>query len=390
MRIYYYCDALYKADELTTHKRIAQNRFYGGGTVEHQRHGIAWKIGRNVKGAILGSKNLILRATSEALKPTTVIFEVTDRCNSRCQHCNIWRKESTKVVLTAEEIENTFSDELFRGVGYVIITGGEVALRHDLEDVVLRMHRALPQARLQLSTNGLLPDRIIQVVKAATKNDISLDVGVSLDGIGEAHDHVRGVKGNFERANRLIHELVALRESRGEKLGIAAGIVLSDLTLHSLEGVRAYARELDIGLTEAWYNESPFYDNIGAHSFSNEMIEAVKSQPISTLQEKWLRALRGEPIRFSCFAMYTYLFLRCNGDIQPCLGVNLTAGNVRESSPTSIWHSSDAQKARKMVKDCQGCLNSWGAGWSFSSSYFPHLLFHMKHPGVLMEKLRRE
>jgi MoaA/NifB/PqqE/SkfB family radical SAM enzyme len=359
--------------------------------MEHQRDRIAWKIGRNVKKAILGSKNLILRATSEALKPTTVIFEVTDRCNSRCQHCNIWRKESTKVVLTAEEIENTFSDELFRGVGYVIITGGEVALRHDLEEVVLRMHRVLPQARLQLSTNGLLPDQIIQVVKAATKNDISLDVGISLDGIGEAHDHVRGVKGNFEEANRLIHELIALRESRGEKLGIAAGIVLSDLTLHSLEEVRAYARELGIGLTEAWYNESPFYDNIsGTHSFSNEMVAAVKSQPISPLQEKWLKALNGEPIRFSCFAMYTYLFLRCNGDIQPCLGVNLTTGNVKESSPTSIWHSSDAQKARKMVKDCQGCLNSWGASWSFSSSYYPHLLFHLRHPRVLMDKLKEE
>jgi len=358
----------------------------------HQIHAIAGKVGREAKNAIRGIRNLILRAAGESLKPRWVIFEVTDACNSRCQHCNIWRRKPTKDVLTPEEIERTFSDELFRGVGYVIITGGEVALRHDLEDVVLRMHRALPQARLQLSTNGLLPDRIIQVVESAIKDDISLDVGVSLDGIGEDHDRIRGVKGNFEKADRLLHELVALRERHGDKLGISAGIVLSDLTLHSVEEVRAYVKRLNIELTEAWYNEAPYYSNIGGEiPVSNKLIEAVESQPPSPLQERWLKALKGKPIKFPCFAMYTFFLLKCNGDVTPCLSFSdVKAGNVRESSPTAIWHSAEMRKARRIVKNCQGCLNSWGAGWSFASSYYPTLSFYLRHPRIVMEKLGKK
>jgi len=354
-----------------------------------QRLGIAWKFVRFVKTSIVGFKNLILRSNSELLKPTAIVYEVTDRCNSRCLHCNIWRRKPTDVVLTPEEIEHTFRDDLFQGVGYIIITGGEAVIRDDIEDVVLRIHRALPHARLQISTNGLLPGRILQVVNAALMHNISLDVGVSLDGIGDDHDKVRGVKGNFDKVDSLLRELIKLREIYGNKLGVAAGIVLSDFTLHSLDMVRAYTMDLGIDLTEQWYNESPFYDNIsGAHSFSNEMIAAVKSQPDSPLRERWIRKLRNEPIIFSCFALYTFFLLKCNGDVTPCLTFcDVTAGNVKKYSPTVIWHSTEMKKARETVKNCQGCLNSWGALWSFEASFYPILSFYFRHPRILLKKL---
>jgi len=292
--------------------------------------------------------------------------------------------------LRPKEVEKVFNDDLFKGVRYVLCTGGEPAVRNELKDIILSIHKALPRATIQLSTNGLLPDRVIGVVKNAIKDDISLDVGVSLDGIGKEHDKLRGVKGNFEKADRLIHELVKLRESYRNKLHIAAGIVLSDLTLHSLPEVRKYAKRLNIDLTEAWYNESSFYNNIGKSIFSNQLIEAVGLQPASPLQETWLKALRGKSIKFSCFAMYTFCVLKCNGDIVPCLNLwDIKVGNVRESSPTAIWHSVDAKETRRVVKNCQGCLNSWGAGWSFNSGYYPILLFYLKHPKIVMARLRK-
>ena len=348
------------------------------------------KIGRGIKDTIFGVQNLILRSCSESLKPRWIVYMVTDRCNSRCVHCNIWRKEPTRDPLTPKEVEQVFSDDLFRDVKYVLCTGGEPAVRNDLEDIILSIHKALPEATIQLSTNGLLPDRVIEVAKAAVKHDISLDIGVSLDGLGEEHDKIRGVKGNFEKADRLIHEMVELRKGNKSKLHIAAGIVLSDLTLDSLPKVRSYAKRLNIELTEAWYNESSFYDNVGKNVFSNKLIEAVKSQPPSPLQELWFRALKGKSIKFPCFAMHTFCVLKCNGDIVPCLNLfDTSAGNVRGKTPTEIWHSPEMKKVRKVVKDCRGCLNSWGAGWSLQSSYYPFLLFYLKHPRILIEHLRR-
>lgn len=356
--------------------------------MKYQTQKILVKASRNVKSTISGFKNLILRSTTELLKPTQIVYMITDRCNSRCVHCNIWRKEPAKNPLTPKEVEEVFSEDLFKDVKYVLCTGGEPTIRNDLEDIILSIHKALPKATIQLSTNGLLPDRVIEVVKTAIKHDISFDVGVSLDGIGEEHDKIREVKGNFEKADRLIHELVKLRKSHKDKLHIAAGIVLSDLTLHSLEEVRKYAKGLNINLTEAWYNEALFYDNIGANVFSNQLIEAVESQPTSPLQEIWLKALKGKSIKFPCFAMFTFCVLKCSGDIVPCLNLwDIKAGNVRESSPTAIWHSADAKRARRVVKNCQGCLNEWGVGWSLSTSFYPILLFYLKHPRMIMEKL---
>jgi MoaA/NifB/PqqE/SkfB family radical SAM enzyme len=227
--------------------------------MKYQIRKIPGRVVREAKNTIHGFRNLILRTTGESLNPRWIVFEITDRCNSRCVHCNIWRREPTKDTLTPEKIEQTFSDALFKEVEYVIVTGGEPTVRNDLEEIYLRIHKALPKATLQLSTNGLLPGRVIDIVQTVMSHDIRFDVGVSLDGIGEEHDKLRGIKGNFEKADWLLHELVELRESQKDKLGVAAGIVISDLTLHSLEGVRAYARRLNINLTEAWYNEAPYY-----------------------------------------------------------------------------------------------------------------------------------
>lgn len=190
--------------------------------------------------AFAAPKNLISRALDNPLKPRWLWFGITDRCNSQCTYCNIWRTEPTKDVLTPKEIEKTLSDPLFRDVEYILNSGGEPTLRHDLEEIILIEHTVLPKARIQLSTNGLLPERVIDVVKFAVKHDINIDVGTSLDAIGEKYDSIRGVKGNFKKVDWLLHELVALRKNYGDKTSVNFGFTLIDRTLPSLEEVRAY------------------------------------------------------------------------------------------------------------------------------------------------------
>lgn len=348
------------------------------------------KILRGIKGIVYGPKNLYFRATGGSLKPEWLMFAVTDRCNSRCKHCDIWRKKPVNDPLTPEEIEKMLSDPLFEEVGYILNSGGEPTVRGDLEEIFLAEHKALPKARLQLSTNGLLPERVVDLVKFLIKHDINIDVGTSLDGIAEKHDFVRGVKGNFEKVDWLLHELAAMKESHKDKIGIAVGLVLCDLTLPSLEEVRVYLQEFNIDPYVQWYNEASFYRNIGKNPTDNtdSLIKAVESLPRSQLYELWLKALRGKSIRFPCFAMYTFCALHCNGDIVPCLRFwDIKAGNVRESSPTSIWHSPEAKRARRIVKNCQGCLNSWGVGWSVHSAFYPYILFFLRHPYALARTL---
>ena len=350
-------------------------------------------VKKGIKGILYdGPKNLILRVIDKPPKPRWLWFGVTDRCNSRCIHCNIWRSQKTKDLITLEEIERVFSDPLLKNLEIVILSGGEPVLRDDIKELVLTIHKNVPKARIILSTNGLLPDRVIETAKFALENRIPFEVGVSLDGIGEKHDFIRGVKGNFEKVDYLLNELKNLREKYGkEKLEVTIGLTLSDYAAPSLEEVKKYSQKLGLNFIAQWYNTSSYYENIGQNiaTTNKDVIRAVQSLPCSPLREMWLKLLRGKSIKFPCFAMYTFCVLQWDGSISPCLSFwDFRAGNIKKNSFTEIWYNSEAKKIRKIVKNCQGCLNSWGTGWSFQSYFYRYLLFYLKHPKALIEKLK--
>lgn len=331
-----------------------------------------------------GPKNLLLRKMVR-LRPKWLIFTATDLCNSHCMTCNIWKNKKTHELLSPAEIKKALSDPLFRDVCYINNTGGEITTRPDLNEVILAEHEALPDAVISLSTNGILPQRALEATRFSLEHGIKTYVGVSLDGIGEKHDKIRGTPGNFRSVDLLLHELLELRKKYGDQLWITVGTVLIDETLPNLAELRAYAKELNVNHEVQWYNAASFYSNTGAKREKNEeMIKAVKSLPPRLLREKWLKWLNDEPIRFTCFAMHTFCVLKSNGDIVPCLtNWDASVGNVRDSTPTEIWRSAKAKEARKIVDACPGCLNSWGMNWSFGSSFYPFLFYYLRHPGAI-------
>ncbi|MDD4004632.1 MAG: radical SAM protein [Elusimicrobiaceae bacterium] len=335
-----------------------------------------------------GMKNTLTKATGGILRPRWLWFGVTDNCNSRCSMCNIWQQPVTKEPLTPREIETTLKDPVFQGIEYIINSGGETTLRADLKEVMLAEFSALPGATIQLSTNGLLPERMLDAVKFGIERGMKLSVGTSLDGIGPAHDAVRGVPGNFQKVDYLLTELKKLRAGY-PGLDIGFGFTLMDTTLANLEATRDYARKMDVGFLMQWFNQSPFYSNAGDVKLDREkMLEAVKSYPDPILRDMWLDWLHGKSIRFNCFALHSFCVLKCNGDISPCLSKwDVCAGNVRENTPSEIWQSEAARQARRGVRACEGCLNSWGTDWSFRTSGYPYLTHLLTHPASTARRI---
>lgn len=352
-----------------------------------------------LKGMVNGPKNLVMRKF-EMLKPKFLWFEITELCNSRCTMCNIWKNKKTHEPMSPAEIKKVLSDPLFKDVVYINNSGGEATVRPDLQEMLMAEHEALPNAAICVSTNGLLPERALSVVKYCLEHGVNMQVGISLDGVGETHDEIRGVKadpargikGNFERADWLLRQLVELRKQYPDKLWIAVGSVLMDNSIDNVEAVKKYTKELGVHHEVQWYNDSPYYNNTGdkRETIRNErLIAAVKSLPPTLLNDKWAGWLEGKPINFTCFAMHTFCILKSNGDISVCLTHwNTTAGNVRLNTPSEIWKSAGAKDARKVVANCAGCLNSWGTNWSWAASFYPYLEYYATHPSAI-NKLER-
>jgi MoaA/NifB/PqqE/SkfB family radical SAM enzyme len=272
-----------------------------------------------------------------------------------------------------------------------INSGGEAILRSDIVKIIKLEHELFPKASLDLSTNGIAADRVLKVVEEIMRENIKINVGISLDGIGEAHDKTRGVPGNFRQVDYLITKLLEIKEKYPKLLSVVFGFTLSDLTLGEWRKVKQYAEGKGVEFMMQWYNQSSFYQNSKAKNDNlDKMTEAVASQANTIIREKWLKLLKGQPIKFNCFAARSFFALRCDGGMVPCLNYwDSVIGNVREKSPSQIWQSEQADKIRREVKNCSGCLNSWGVEWSVTTVFYPRLVFYLKHLKAVVERLKR-
>ncbi|MGD1874124.1 MAG: polysaccharide pyruvyl transferase family protein [Mastigocoleus sp.] len=141
-------------------------------------------------------------------KPIVLQFPVNDICNSKCQMCNIWEQKYDNQI-TPEQLEKTIANPLFSEVQVIGINGGEPTLRKDLGELVDVLFTKLPSLKaISLITNSLnssqVIERITEVGNIIKSHHGRLDVMVSLDGVGEIHDRVRGRQGNFNNVLKVI------------------------------------------------------------------------------------------------------------------------------------------------------------------------------------------
>lgn len=131
----------------------------------------------------------------------SVFLFVTGRCNSKCTMC-FYADDMNKKAddLTFEEIKKI--SETAGDFNRLWISGGEPTLRDDLPEILELFYKNNHVKDVNIPTNGLRPDRIVEWLTRFRKNcpECNINVSVSIDGFGETHDVQRGVPGNFYKA----------------------------------------------------------------------------------------------------------------------------------------------------------------------------------------------
>lgn len=148
------------------------------------------------------------RVTEHKLR--TLFWECNLRCNLRCRHCGSdCKHEALQKDMPAEDFFGVLDTQITPNVDpnklLVILSGGEVLLRDDLELIGASLYRrGYPWG---IVTNGmaLTEERFYSLLRAGLRS-----ITVSFDGFEEEHNHVRGHRESFNnalRAARLIsHE----------------------------------------------------------------------------------------------------------------------------------------------------------------------------------------
>jgi MoaA/NifB/PqqE/SkfB family radical SAM enzyme len=304
--------------------------------------------------------------------PMNITVSVSYRCNSRCKTCNVWQRPNDDFTL--EEYEKTFAS-IGRDAYWFTFSGGEPTLRKDLPEIVEAAYRHCRPGIINIPTNGIqdraIPDRVERILQAAPKSDVI--VNLSLDGIGEKHDIVRGVKGNFKRAMSTYAGLRALKD-RYRNFTLGVHTVVSNFNVDDFEQIHAYVRdqlqpdsfiseiaeervELDtvgMGITPPIERYGPAIERLqlGIRNSEFHNVSRVTQAFRDRYYDFVKRTLVEKRQVIPCMAGVASAQIAPNGDVWTCCIRAESVGNLRDYDYDfrAAWTTARADELRRSIK----------------------------------------
>ncbi|MEJ2721495.1 MAG: radical SAM protein [bacterium] len=294
--------------------------------------------------------------------PIDAVVAVTYKCQARCRMCSIWkiREHHDIPPETYRKLPTTLKD--------VNLSGGEPYLRKDLAEILRVVHDHLPHARIVVSSNGFLGERLIPRALELYEIFPKIGFGFSIDGIGEKHDFIRGIPGGFEKTVGVVK---ALKKEGVENIRIAYTLTTENPD-HMIK-VYELAKELGVQYTMSVSHDSEFY--FGEHrstliteatpQYSSEELrdhfrQIITSELSAFHWKRWGRAFGiygmyrlitdGEPLFYSRPGV-DYFYLDPKGDVYPSVIHNYVMGNIARDDFATVWNSRLADDARRKCEE---------------------------------------
>lgn len=339
------------------------------------------KLGQFLSQVVLGELKS-WQKTLRTSKPKTINFQVNDICNARCVMCNIWkRKKDTEISL--EAFRNLLQDPFFSAVEHVGITGGEPTLNKDLPKYYEVALETLPQLKsLSFITNGFLPERAIQMYSEVNEQCLARGIPfggmVSIDGMGEVHDKVRGTKGAFTKATET---LFGLREQNIPVIACCTLVKENVYGLHDL---------LEWGQTNGIYIRFRMAEFIG-RLYNDDCSEQIKNFDKYELRHLvsffYLLLLQYEPddqIKKTYTSILSMLtggkrLIGCPYQVSEAINLDCR-GRFAHCAPKGAFHPLHPEAYRSVAKHtlersrirlqhCSSCIHDYHADWVGSQSW---------------------
>ncbi len=309
-----------------------------------------------------------------------IILFVTDRCNMRCAHCMFWRKiDDPGPEMTLEQYQRIA--QTAPPLRTVSITGGEPFLRKDLPEIIESFYRENRSHNVQVNTNGLLMERMEDLVKRdlASRYEHYLSYQVSIDGLERTHDQVRQLPGSFVKITDNLKRLVDLTHSHP----YFRVVVLTNINknnYHEIEELSAmlwddigvqHAFDLVRGVTfSSWgipksimEEGDPRDCNLPPLDELEEILETIRriNQREGNHFEQFIRQLEvqvglylGKPAPFRCLsAGRTAGVVYSDGSVAACEFTKPFAHLADFAYDFSqLWNSSEASQRRNQITGC--------------------------------------
>ncbi len=334
------------------------------------------------------------RPSDQRWKPIYAVWEITLRCDLACHHCGSRAGRERPDELTTDEALDLIDQMKAMDVREITLIGGEAYLRDDWTVLVRHIRDLGIMCSMTTGGRGLTPER------ARAGKDAGLQaVSVSVDGMEDTHDALRGVKGSWRSAMQAIQNLHAIG------MRVTANTQIGRLNLAEIEptfrhlvasGIKAWQVQLTVAMGRAADQPALLlepYQLLEVMPLLGRLKRVADEAKVVVWPgnnigyfgpfESLLKGTFPRGHMASCGAGRSTLGIEANGDIKGCPSLptaDYVGGNVRDYPLLDIWEQAPALRFTRdrTVEDglwgyCRTCYYAdvCRAGCSWTS----HVLF---------------
>ena len=285
---------------------------------------------------------------------------VTYRCNAKCTMCNRYKVPSKPEEEISLETIRKLPEMYFTN-----ITGGEPFIRDDLKDIVRELYKM--SDRIVISTNGFFTDKIVDLCKEFPQ----IGIRISIEGLEQTNNEIRGLEDGYNRGYTTLKKLVDMGMQ-----DVGFGMTVQDRNAADLVPLYNISDELGMEFATASLHNSFYF--VESHNIIKDRLMVAQNfeDLINRLLEsnspkKWFRAyfnhglinyIFSQKRLLPCDMSFDTFFIDPYGDVMPCNGTKekQVMGNLNEQSWDELWNSEQAEKVRKLVRNCD--RNCWMIG----------------------------
>lgn len=305
-------------------------------------------------------------------RPLAAHIKLTENCQAKCISCDYW-KTRWEDALDTEHAIDLINQIAGAGIRSLRFTGGEPLLRRDMFEVLKRANVSGFQSII-MQTNGLLLKKLHGEVNASPITKIA----VSVDGLEQSNDYIRGIRGYFNLA------MEGIRLLRGKK--VALSVTLNRISAPELpalaEAAHAAGAEVEFNVLSRslFFLEGADLDSLWPEPPQVEQIAAfvrdVLKRPayeVNYIRRYYNHEAVGEP---ACVLGYLQVFVLSNGDVLTgCYPLKPVGNVLRDRLETVLGSEEYSRQAAAMIRrECPGCTcgveSSLAMQHALSSAFF--------------------
>lgn len=285
------------------------------------------------------------------IRPLSAHIKLTENCQAKCISCNYWQSRWQDGIDTARAIE-LINEIDAAGIESLRLTGGEPLLRKDLFHVLATANTSRFK-RIILQTNGLAIKKLHKEINASPITHIA----VSIDGLKETNDLIRGIRGYFDLG------MEGLKLLRNKKLAIS--VTLNRMSAAELDELAEQAQAVGAKLEFNILSQSLFFlkdanlDSMWPESGDVDRISRfLRSRrpgyEVDYITRYYNREQLNEP---ACVLGYLQVFVLSNGDVLTgCYPLEPVGNILRDKLATILASEAYARQAQAMIRrECPGC-----------------------------------